>query len=191
MGLWNRIIDSDEWPEAMRRHELDPILYGNIQTIYGEAPSDKPYILATLSDTKLVREDVQPEIFLRTLKAKVDPCTLEADFGTFILNVSGILDPGHPIEVPGILHPNQHGFGFKFSQPGKWTCADVMLAEQGLSIMEVQGTDLILTEPSDAAQAMRRWNGGSRTFPNLMYCRGHLLNGMFARRRGSEIQCWI
>ena len=191
MGLWHRIIDSDDWPEAIRRHDLDPLLYGDIQTIYDSSPLEKPYIIATLRATDLVRENIQPEKFLQSLKAKVDPSTHEADFGTFVLNVSGILDAGLPIEVSGLLGAHQHGFGFKFSQPGTWTSADVTLSGQGFSILEVQGVDLVLTEPSDAVHATRRWSGGSRTFPNLMYRRGHLFDGMFARRRGSVIRCWV
>ena len=190
MALWDRIIDSDEWPESVMRQDLDPILYGDIQAIY-KSSTQKPYIIATLCAKTLVREIIQPEIFLQSLKAEVDPRTHEADFGKFILNVSGILDPGHPIEVPGVHHADQHGFGFKFSQPGKWHRAETVLAEQGLSVLEVQGASLVLTRPSEAAQAMRRWSGGSRTFPNLMYPRGRLLDGMFAKRRGSVIRSWI
>lgn len=187
MGLWNRIIDSDEWPLALNSGDLDPLLIGDIEAIFGN-PSQRPYIVAALCGTSLARDYVQPDIFLQSLKAKVDPSTHEADFGTFVLNVSGVLDPGHPIEVPQAL-TNWHGFVFKFSQPGDWACVQVKLHEPGVSFLDVQGVKILLTEPCHATQIMRRWSGGSRTFPSLLHHRGGMFDGIFARRRGTVVRC--
>ena len=180
MMLWHRIMDTDGWPEA-----ADPLLFGDIQAIFERSRKPEPYLIATLCPTN---RPISPRIFLQALKAKVDPCTHEVDFGTFTLNVSGILDPGHPIEAPSVLCAGWVVYGFKFSEPGKWTRAMTLPTEQRLGTVEIDGAVLFLAGASDKVQALRRWNGGSLTFPNLLYCRGHMFDGIFARRRGSVLR---
>lgn len=129
IGIWKRILDSDAWLEAVSKQGLEPLLVSNFKSLNTTETTaiktDKVYIIATFFTNETqdeflksnLRDRVQPEIFIKSLKAEIDTEKLEADFGTFILNIAGIIDPGCVSSIS--LFANIRLSSFKYSQPGK------------------------------------------------------------------------
>lgn len=91
-------------------------------------------------DYSELQQKVEPKLFIQSLKALVNPRTLEADFGEFILNVGGVLEPLSDVEVSedflSSFKTKPKIFCTRYSQPSKWDEAQYMVFKRRFGNIE-------------------------------------------------------
>lgn len=180
VGIQHQIFRSDQWLAAVSDHGLDFLLAGELDSLDRRERSKKPYVIATfhqredLTETHVdeLRQRIQPDLFIQSLKAPINPATLEADFGAFVLNVSGILEPGHLIEVSlgflSLLSGKPRLVCLRYSSPDKWDKGRPKVYGGEVAFIEYTGGTLLFRKQYEFSQEGRKKHGGSWIFQNIL-----------------------